>query len=83
VTLTMGTLASAWAVRSVGVHHVLRTQVSRVRNDWAEVPLRFRRDGRWPADPRAAALIEQLRADALDVPPVNSHPEWNNRWFGD
>ena len=83
VSMLLAVLASAWAVRSIGVHHVMRVQISRVRNDWAEVPLRFHREERWPTDPRQVALIERLRTEALETPPVNSHPEWNNRWFGD
>ncbi len=78
-------LAGAWAVRSLSVDHVLRRQAFKVRNDWADVPLQFAREERWPADPRAVALIERLRTQALDVPVPNSQllPEWNNRWFGD
>jgi hypothetical protein len=83
VTVLLAVLASAWAVRSIGVHHVMREQISRVRNDWADVPLLYEREGRWPTDPRRLALIERLRADALDAPPVASRREWNNRWFGD
>jgi hypothetical protein len=83
VTLLLAVLASAWTVRSIGVHHVIREGIARVRNDWADVPLRYHREGRWPTDPRRVALIERLRADAIDAPPVGSRREWNNRWFGD
>ncbi|HEY6361639.1 MAG TPA: hypothetical protein VIX63_11075 [Vicinamibacterales bacterium] len=83
VSMLLTVLASAWAVRSIGVHHVLRVQISRVRNDWAELPLRLRREERWPADSRRVALIEQLRTEALQTPPVNGSRRWNDRWFGD
>jgi hypothetical protein len=58
-------------------------QISRVKNDWAELPLRMRREERWPADSRRVALIEQLRTEALQTPPVNGSRRWNDRWFGD
>lgn len=78
-------LGSGWALRSVGVHHVLGMHVARIRNDWAELPLLYQREQRWPSDPAAVRLLEQLRAEALAAPVVAppAIPEWNNRWFGD
>ena len=37
------------------------------------------------ATPAGVALVESLRAQALDAPVRNPQlvPEWNNRWFGD
>ncbi len=84
-SLFLFAMASAWAVRSIGVHHLLSLQAWRVRNDWAEVPLRYRREHRWPTDARAVALIEQLRREALASPVRNPQliDEGYNRWFGD
>lgn len=78
-------LASAWAVRSFSVHHVLRRQAFRTRNDWAHVQRNLERERRWPEDPEARAVIERLRAHALGrrVPNPQLLPEWTNRWFGD
>jgi hypothetical protein len=76
-------LGCAWAVRSAGVHHVLRLQAFSQRNDWADVSLPDRVP-RW-RDPRARALIEQLRTDALKMQVVNPHvlPRWWDRLLGD
>jgi hypothetical protein len=78
-------LASAWAVRSFSVHHVLRRQAFRMRNEWAHVQRNLEREGRWPEDPQARAVIEQLRERALQgrVPNSQLLAEWHNRWFGD
>jgi hypothetical protein len=84
-SLAMLTLASAWAVRSSGVHHVIDGHTFRVRNDWAEMPMNWRRQGRWPTAPQPLALIEQLRGDALNARVSNTYlaPEWKDRWYGD
>lgn len=78
-------LATAWAIRSSGVHHVVNEHAFRTRNDWASLPLEWRRQGRWPSDPRQLRLIETLRNDALasPMPNPNQVPEWRSRWYGD
>jgi hypothetical protein len=78
-------LGTAWAVRSSGVHHVTNEHAFRARNDWAELPLRWQRNGRWPTDPKPLALIETLRNEALASPVPNPQlaPEWRERWYGD
>ena len=78
-------LASAWAMRSSGVHHVMNEHAFRARNDWAETPLRWRREGRWPKEPDRLALVERLRNDALDaeIPNPQIVPEWRSQWYGD
>jgi hypothetical protein len=78
-------LASAWAMRSSGVHHVMNEHAFRTRNDWAELPLRWQQEGRWPKKPEQLALIEQLRTDALESPVPNPQmlPEWRGQWYGD
>ena len=64
--------SSLWAVRVIGVHHVLRTQAFAFHNDWASV-----RD-HLPADPAARRLVTALRAQALSQPVVN--PWFVRRW---
>lgn len=78
-------LGSAWAMRSSGVHFVTNEHAFRVRNDWAELPLRWQHDGRWPKDAKPLALIQALRNDALSSPVPNPQlaPEWKERWYGD
>jgi hypothetical protein len=76
-------LASAWALRSLSVHHMLQRQAFRVRNDWAQLTDRVRAAGGWPADPASAALVERLRNDAIDASVPTLTTEWSNRWLGD
>jgi hypothetical protein len=85
VSLVMLMLASAWAMRSSGVHHVMNEHAFRTRNDWAELPLRWEHEDRWPKDPKPLALVEQLRNEALeaDVPNPQLAPEWRSQWYGD
>jgi hypothetical protein len=85
VSLAMLALASAWAMRSSGVHHVMNDHAFRARNDWAELPIRWRQEGRWPTDAAPLALIERLRDAALDaeVPNPQMAPEWRGQWYGD
>jgi hypothetical protein len=85
VSIVMLALASAWAMRSSGVHHVTNEHAFRTRNDWAELPIRWHEQGRWPKEPQPLALIEQLRNTALeaDVPNPQMVPEWRSQWYGD
>lgn len=74
--------ASLWAFRSAGVHHMLRQQAFRQRNDWAYVPQSFDDS---PRGRRAEALVRQLRSVALDMRVTNPHmlPRWMDRWWGE
>jgi len=85
LSLALGVLAPAWAMRSYGVHHVVNEHAFRTRNDWAWLPLAWQRNGRWPTDPKQLQLIEALRKDALEsaVPNPNLVPEWRGLWFGE
>jgi hypothetical protein len=85
VSAALLVLATAWAVRSSGVHHVVNEHAFRTRNDWASLPIEWRHEGRWPSDPQQLRLIETLRNDALQspVPNPNQLPEWRSRWYGD
>jgi hypothetical protein len=69
--------SSLWAVRVVGVHHVLRTQAFAFHNDWATV------SDHLPQDPAARQLVTTLRAKALSQPVVNPWfvPRWADRVF--
>jgi hypothetical protein len=85
VSLVVLALGSAWAMRSSGVHHVMNEHAFRARNDWAEMPLTWQKEGRWPTTAEPLALIEGLRNDALaaDVPNPQLVPEWRGLWYGD
>jgi len=85
VTAALVTLATAWAVRSTGVHHIVIEHAFRTRNDWAVLPLEWQREGRWPSDARQLTLIQTLRNEALRsrIPNPNALPEWRERWYGD
>ena len=85
VSVLLLALASAWAMRSSGVHHVMNELAFRSRNDWAELPMRWHQEGRWPKEPQPRALIEHLRDQALqaEVPNPQMMPEWRSQWYGD
>jgi hypothetical protein len=69
--------SSLWAVRVIGVHHVLRAQAFAFHNDWATV------SDHLPEDPAARRLVTTLRAEALSRPVVNPWfvPRWADRVF--
>lgn len=81
----LGVLSAGWAFRSAGVHHLLRVQAFKVRNDWARVSPSLLQDGETEASHRSAALVRQLRQDALDRRVTNPHllPRWADRWWGE
>jgi hypothetical protein len=85
VSVVLLALASAWAMRSSGVHHVMNEHAFRTRNDWAELPMRWQQEGRWPKEPQPLALVERLRDQALqaDMPNPQMLPEWRSQWYGD
>ena len=85
VSVMLLALASAWAMRSSGVHHVMSEHAFRSRNDWAELPMRWQQEGRWPKEPQPLALIDRLRDQALqaEVPNPQMLPEWRSQWYGD
>ena len=85
VSIAMLALGSAWAMRSSGVHHVMNEHAFRTRNDWAELPIKWQQEGRWPSDAAPRALVEGLRDTALDtdVPNPQMVPEWRSQWYGD
>ena len=85
VVLVLAATATAWAFRSAGVHHMLRVQAFKVRGDWARVPPEMLRDTGTPEERRAAALVSQLRHDALEMRVTNPNllPRWADRWWGE
>jgi dolichyl-phosphate beta-glucosyltransferase len=85
LTTVIVVTGSAWAVRSLGIHHVARTSAFKTRNDWASQPGLWKRAGRWPSDPESQQLIIHLRNDALSlrVPNPRFEPPWIERLWGD
>lgn len=77
-------VATAWAFRSAGVHHMIRVQAFEQRSDWA-FRMETIRDSGDPDDRRATALIRQLRDDALEMRLPNRYllPRWADRWWGE
>ena len=70
--------ATAWMVRALGVHQVLRTQAFVQRNDWTRLEDEWRRDGRWQEYADTMPMILPLRAQAINTRVVNPHfsPGW-------
>jgi hypothetical protein len=81
----LGALASAWAFRSAGVHHMLQTQAFRERVEWARLDPERIADRGYPSDARARALTRQLRREALDLRIANTNevPAWADDWWGE
>jgi hypothetical protein len=57
--------ASGWAVRAAGTHMDLRQAAFEVRNEWAYADQWFERNRSAVEGPRAAALLRDLRDDAI------------------
>jgi hypothetical protein len=78
-------VATLWAIRSAGVHHTLRLQAFKHRNDWAAIEQQRYLPADAPHQGEGAALIAQLRRNAIDmrVPSPVLLGEWPNRWWGD
>lgn len=84
VCLMLAVMATLWAFRSAGVHHMLRVQAFKERNDWATPAARYLKEDT-AEDRRAAALVRQLRRDAFEmhVPNPGLLPRWQDRWWGE
>ena len=82
IVMLVASTAVLWAIRSVGVHHMLRVEAFKVRNDWARLVPGSESGDR---DRASAALIEQLRSDAVNHPVGNPFlvPRWYDRWLGE
>ena len=59
--------ASAWMVRAVGVHEVLRRQAFVQRNDWVHLEEQWRRDGRWQEYADTMPMVLPLRQEAINM----------------
>lgn len=80
--LVLCAVATLWAFRSAGVHHALRVQAFKHRNDWAR--LAETTPAAATPDP-GAALAEQLRREAIDMrgPTPDLLGRWPDRWWGE
>jgi hypothetical protein len=85
IVIVLACTATLWAFRSLGVHHMLRVEAYRVRNDWAGIPAEMWREEGSPRQRQAAGLIRQLRREAIAMPGSNPYlvPRWVDRWWGE
>jgi hypothetical protein len=78
----LGVSATLWAMRSAGLHHILRVQAWKQQNEWA----RFDPDAT-ATTPRTSgvALERRLRTEALSlhVPTPDLLGRWPERWWGE
>jgi hypothetical protein len=83
IALALLVAGSAWAVRTIGVNHVLRAQAFAFHNDWAWIPDDMERRGTWPADPSTRKVVIDLRDQSIAMPIVNPWfvPRWADRLF--
>ena len=66
-------LSVSWSVRAAGLPVLLREAAFKTRNDWATVYQWLEDQGLDAHGPRAAPLVEQMRAEALDMPVQNAN----------
>jgi hypothetical protein len=85
LTIVILATGTAWAMRSIGIHHVARLAAFKTRNDWASQPGNWKRSGRWPSDPQSQQLLLDLRKQALQmrVPNPYFEPPWMGRLWGE
>jgi len=85
VIILLAATGSAWAMRSAGVHQVMRAQAFKERNDWGLLPATWKAAGKWPQDPAGQRLLLDLRRDALivEAPNPQFEPRWAYRWWGE
>jgi hypothetical protein len=82
MALAVVVVASLWAFRSAGLHHVLRVQAWKQQNEWARVELDARAS---TSSEPGAVLTRTLRNDALSlrVPTPDLLGRWTERWWGE
>ncbi len=84
VVTLLAVLSSAWTLRAVGLHLMLRDSAQEIRNEWAYLDqwLDDERDG--ATQPALLPLQRRLFADAIvrqaRTPAFSG--EWAERWFG-
>jgi hypothetical protein len=85
LVVVLALLAVGWSFRSAGVHHMLRVQAFKVRNDWARLPPALLSDTGSGREQRSAKLVRQLQQEALAMPVTNAVrlPMWTDRWWGE
>jgi hypothetical protein len=85
VCLVLAVTATLWAFRSAGVHHMIRVQAFKERNDWATVTTDTYIARDVSHDRGGAAVVQQLRAAALEMRVTNPGllPRWQDRWWGE
>lgn len=85
LVVLLASLSVGWSFRSAGVHHMLRVQAFKVRNDWARLPPEMLRDAGSVRQQRSARLVRQLQQEALAMPVTNPNrlPRWADRWWGE
>jgi hypothetical protein len=83
--VALAALASVWAFRSVGVHHVIQVQAFKEQLQWARLDTNRLAERDYPSDARARVLAARLRRDALELRIPNPHrlPAWPDRWWGE
>jgi hypothetical protein len=74
--------AVLWAVRSAGLHYVLRQAAFSARNEWVSV-LPPHAPERWPSDPDWARIAARVKSEAMSVPTISPRllPEWTTHLF--
>ena len=82
---TMAITNSGWAIRSAGLHHVLRLQAYRQRGDWALLPSRLAAEGKPFEVAPGASIVRSLRTQALVLPAPNPEvrSDWPENLWGD
>jgi len=82
---TMAITNSGWAIRSAGLHHVLRLQAYRQRGDWALLPSRLAAQGKPFEAAPGASIVRSLRTQALALPAPNPEvrSDWPENLWGD
>jgi hypothetical protein len=85
LVVVLALLAVGWSFRSAGVHHMLRVQAFKVRNDWARLPPALLSDSGSGREQRSVKLVRQLQQEALAMPVTNAVrlPMWTDRWWGE
>ena len=83
--VTLATISSVWAFRSVGVHHIIQVQAFKEQLQWARLDTDRLAEREYPSDARARALAASLRRDALTLPIPNPHllRGWPDTWWGE
>jgi hypothetical protein len=84
VAVLLACVASAWGVRSAGLHFKLRHGAFDARGEWAAVLPPDARD-RWPHDPAIVALLTRMKQEAVMTRSATATalPRNYQRWWGE